>query len=144
MMYLVLVSEFKDLGQVDHRSLHTVKTLDNNQDLLPGPVCLGLALANDLPQQIFKRLHVVVFEHPDARPAQPDTEPNRRVVEFVGNDQTTLPDQGRNDGRIRCETHGRNDSVFLTDKSSNEALSSLVEVQGTTFKTSSTAGKSVS
>jgi len=143
-MYLVLLLELKDLRQVDHRSLHTVKTLDDNQDLLPGSVRLGLALADDLPQQILKRLHVVVLERPDARPAQPDTEPNRRMIELVGNYETALSDQGRNDGRIRCETHGRNESVFLPDKLSDETLSSLVKVQGTAFKTSSTARESVS
>jgi hypothetical protein len=143
-MYLVLLLELKDLGQVDHRSLHTVKTLDDNQDLLPGSVRLGLTLADDLPQQILERLHVVVLERPDARPAQPNTEPDRRMVELVRNDQAALSDQGRNDGRIRCETHGRNDSVFLTDELGNEALSGLVEVQGTGFETSSTTRESVS
>ena len=48
--YLVLLLELNDLGQVHHRSLHTVKTLNDNQDLLPWSVRLGLALADDLPQ----------------------------------------------------------------------------------------------
>ena len=48
--YLVLLPELNDLRQVHHRSLHTVKTLNDNQDFLPWSVRLGLTLADDLPQ----------------------------------------------------------------------------------------------
>lgn len=94
---------------------------------------LGLALTDDFPQEVLKRVHGVVLERPDTGPAQPDAEPDRRVIKLVRNDQTAFSDQGRDDSRIRRETHGRNNRVFLTDKLGDEALSRLMEIQRTTF-----------
>ena len=64
--HLVFLLELEDLWQVHESSLHAVQTLDNQQDLLPRTVSLWLSLANDLPQQTFQALHVVMFEHSDA------------------------------------------------------------------------------
>ena len=51
---------------------------------------LGLALADNLLQQILQVLDVVVLEHADLGTTEPDAVSDRCVVELVGDDKGTL------------------------------------------------------
>ena len=81
--HLVLPLQLKHARQVEQSSLHGVKTFNDDEDLLPRAMRLGLALADTLLQQGFQSVHVVMLEHPDVGAAETDTESNRRVVELV-------------------------------------------------------------
>jgi hypothetical protein len=89
----------------------------------------GLALGDDLAQELLERLHVVVLEHADARAREPDADTDRGVVELVGDDEAALADERRDDGRVGREAHGHDGRVLLADEIGDERLGLLVEVE---------------
>ena len=101
--HLVLLLEFHERGKLDQGTFHAVETFDNDQNLLPRPVRLGLALADDLSQKRLEGLHVVVLEHPDVGAAETNTEPDRRMVELVRDDEAALGHERGDDRRVRRE-----------------------------------------
>lgn len=132
--YLVLSLKLNHSGQVDERAFHAVQSLDDDHDLLPRSVSPGLALAYDFPQEVLQVLHVVVLESPDDSAAQPHTDTDRRVIEFVGNDEAAFASQSRDGGRVGSVSHRRDQSVFLADELSDELLSLDVQIRGTAFQ----------
>lgn len=104
---------------------------------------LRLALADDLAQQLLKRLHVVVLEHAHVRSAQPDPVPNRGVVELVRDDEAALADETRDDVRVCRETHGANERILHTEEPGDERLRLLVQIKGPAFETGAASGNAI-
>lgn len=141
---LVASLELEDLRQVDQTAFHRVQSFDDQQNLFPRSVSSRLTLRNDFSQQGLERFHVIVLEPSDTGARESRAESNRRVVEFIGNDQTSFTDQGRNGGRVRRETHGSNHGGFGTEESSNEFLSLDMQISGRGVMSSTSARNTVS
>lgn len=104
---------------------------------------LRLALADDLSQQCLERLHVIVLEHPDICTTQTNAESNRRVVQLVRNDQTTLADQRRDDRRVRRKAHRTDQRVLLADEPRDKCLRLRVQVQAAALEARPARGDAV-
>ena len=88
--YLVLLLQLQDARQVHDRPFHAIKAFDNEENLLPWTMGLGLALTNDSLEQRLERLHVIMLENPHISPAQPCTKTNRDVIALVGDEKAAF------------------------------------------------------
>jgi hypothetical protein len=141
--HLVLLLELDQLRQIDQRSLHRVETLDGDHDLLPRSMRPRLTLTDDLPQQRLQILHVVVLELPHARSAHPDSEPDRRVVQLVRNDEASLAYERRDGRRVCSEPHRDDERVVFAQEPRDESLRLDVKVERAGIETGSGGGNTV-
>ena len=61
--YLVSLLELYNLGQGAHLPLHAVDALNNDQDLLPRPSGLGLAIRYAVSEQPLQMRNIIVDKH---------------------------------------------------------------------------------
>jgi hypothetical protein len=141
--HLVFLLQLHDTGKIQERPLHTVQTLDKNQNLFPWAVRLWLALTDDLPEQRLESFYIIVLEHPYIRTAQSRTKTNRRMIQLVGDEETTLGDECGNDRRVGGKTHGRNESVLLANETGNQRFCGHVQLGRTTFESGAARGDAV-
>ena len=134
-MYLVLLLELHDRREVAKGAFHTVQTLDNDQNLLPWAVGLGLTLTDHLTKQVFQVVHVVVLEHANVGTTETDTSTNGSMVQLIRDNQTTLGDQSGDDSRVGRETHRAEESRLHAHETRNKRLGLDVQVEGTNFTT---------
>lgn len=143
MPYFVFLLEFHDSGEINHGTFHRVKTLNDEKNLFPWTMSLGLSLTDDFSEQRLEALHVIMLEHPDVCTAKPDSETDRSVVELIRDHETTFSNKGRNESRISGKTHRTDESIFHADKFGDERLANAVQVTGTTGKPSTTGGDAI-
>ena len=77
---LVAPSQGDEAEQVAHGALHGVETLDDDEDVAPGPMGAGLSLGDDVTQDAFEVGHVVVLEHLDHGAGETGAEADGRVI----------------------------------------------------------------
>ena len=140
---LILVLELDHTGQVDQSTFHTVETLDDDQNLLPWTMRLRLSLTDNFPQQRLEVVHIVVLEHANISPAQPNTEPDRSVVEFVRDDQAAFVDQRGDDCRVGRKTHRADKRILLPDELGDQCLRNSVQLGRAAFETRPACGHTV-
>lgn len=136
-LYLILLLELDDLRELDNRTLHRVKTLDNDQDVLPGTVSSRLALRDGVAEDRLEICGIVVLEDTDKGARETGTKDKRVVVELIGNDEGALGGETGNGGTVGGITHGDEESGLLAHKLGNELLGLCVQIGRSTLKTGS-------
>lgn len=96
-------------------------------------MALGLALADDLAQQVLQILHIIMLEHPNLCPAEPDTHTDGRMVELVRDDQAPFTHKRRNHRGITRKTHRSDQRVLRADEPRNKPLRLDMHLQRPSF-----------
>jgi hypothetical protein len=140
---LVFVLQSKNTGEITHGTLHRVETFDDDQNLLPRTVGAGLTLGNSFANNTFQIGHIIVLEALNNGTRKTSTNTDGGVVEFIGNDQTTLGDKGGERARVCDVTHRENHRSGLANKFGNLTLDLKSKIGSTSSTTGATEADSV-
>lgn len=80
-----------------------------------------------------------MLETSDARARESNTESDGRVVELVGNDETSSVDQSRDGGRVGSESHGHDHGILGSQEARDKLLRLKMQIQRPSFQPGSTS-----
>ena len=118
---IILFRQRHNAGQIGNVPVHGKHAVGNNQHLV---VVRTTFLKNP-----FEIRHVAMTEYRFFRLGQPATVDNRRMIEFIGDNQIALIDYCLNCSGIAVESRLVNDYRFLFLKFSKQALQFFMQAQ---------------
>ena len=66
------------------------------------------------------------------------------MVQLIRDNKTPFGNEGRNDGRIGCETHGADKRILHAHETRDQSFPNEMKIAGTAFETGSTSRDAVS